>query len=56
MATLPGWLPGIVGAAVLLTAYGVLGRSRVCFELVADPYLRVVNGRIRCRDCAGYTA
>lgn len=27
-----------------------------CGELVADPYLRVVNGQIRCRDCAGYPA
>jgi len=26
-----------------------------CGELVAEPYLRVVNGEARCRDCAGYT-
>lgn len=25
-----------------------------CGELVAEPYLRVVNGEARCRDCAGY--
>lgn len=25
-----------------------------CGELVAEPYLRVVNGEPRCRDCAGY--
>jgi formylmethanofuran dehydrogenase subunit E len=25
-----------------------------CGELVAEPYLRVVNGELRCRDCAGY--
>jgi len=25
-----------------------------CGELVAEPYLRVVEGAIRCRDCAGY--
>lgn len=25
-----------------------------CGELVAEPYLRIVNGRVRCRDCAGY--
>lgn len=26
-----------------------------CGELVAEPYLRVVNGEIRCRDCSGYS-
>ena len=25
-----------------------------CGELVAEPYLRVVKGELRCRDCAGY--
>ena len=25
-----------------------------CGELVAEPYLRVVNGQLRCRDCAAY--
>ncbi len=25
-----------------------------CGELVAEPYLRVVNGEPRCRDCSGY--
>jgi formylmethanofuran dehydrogenase subunit E len=25
-----------------------------CGELVAEPYLRVVNGELRCRDCAAY--
>ncbi len=25
-----------------------------CGELVAEPYLRVVNGRSLCRDCSGY--
>lgn len=25
-----------------------------CGELVAEPYLRVVNGQARCRDCSGY--
>ena len=27
-----------------------------CGELVAEPYLRVANGQIRCRDCATYPA
>lgn len=26
-----------------------------CGELVAEPYLRVVGGQVRCRDCSGYT-
>ena len=26
-----------------------------CGELVAEPYLRVANGEIRCRDCSGYS-
>ena len=56
MASLPEWLPGIVGAAVLSTAYGLLGRSRACSEVVDEPYLRVVNGQARCRDCAAYPA
>lgn len=25
-----------------------------CGELVAEPYLRVVEGELRCRDCSGY--
>jgi formylmethanofuran dehydrogenase subunit E len=27
-----------------------------CGELVAEPYLRLVKGETRCRDCAGYGA
>lgn len=27
-----------------------------CGELVAEPYLRVVEGQPLCMDCAGYTA
>lgn len=26
-----------------------------CGELVAEPYLRIVNGEVRCRDCSGYS-